>query len=145
MTHQHWHAYAYTGRSYPDSAIRRGEVPADYPPIEIKDWLGRPRAQVRGTYAVVDDAVAWLESELTQNPPADEEHFPVWDRLQRSRQTLLLTAGNDMESTESREPAEYRRAPNPAQIAGGRFSEPMSRTIVSALSQRPTRVKPREE
>ncbi|MEU8538383.1 hypothetical protein AB0C52_00010 [Streptomyces sp. NPDC048717] len=96
MTHQHWHAYAYTGRSYPDSAIRRGEVPADYPPIEIKDWLGRPRTQVRGTYAVVDDAVAWLESELTQNPPADEEHFPVWDRLQRSRQTLLLTAGTDV-------------------------------------------------
>ncbi|MFC8276095.1 hypothetical protein ACFUJR_26865 [Streptomyces sp. NPDC057271] len=93
---QHWHAYAYTGRSYPDSAIRRGEVPADYPPIEIKDWLTRQRNHVAATYGDVEDAVAWLEGELTQNPPADQERFPIWDRLQRSRETLVLTAGNDV-------------------------------------------------
>ncbi|MFE4592940.1 hypothetical protein [Streptomyces laurentii] len=97
MTQEHhWHAYAYTGRSYPESAIRRGEAPADYPPIEIKDWLARPRAQVRGAFAAVDDAVAWLEGELTQNPPVDEQHFPLWDRLQRSRETLCLASGNDV-------------------------------------------------
>lgn len=48
------------------------------------------------TFADVDDAVAWIEGELTQNPPVDQEHFPVWDRLQRSRETLGLTAGNDV-------------------------------------------------
>ncbi|MFG2642983.1 hypothetical protein ACGFYP_18700 [Streptomyces sp. NPDC048370] len=93
---QHWHAYAYTGRSYPDAAIRRGEVPTDYPPIEIKDWLTRKNAQVVATFTDVDDAVSWVEGELTQNPPVDQEHFPVWDRLQRSRETLRLTAGNDV-------------------------------------------------
>ncbi|MFJ4867132.1 hypothetical protein [Streptomyces sp. NPDC088757] len=93
---RHWHAYAYTGRSYPDSAIRRGEVPADHPPIEIKDWLRRSAAQVVATYADVEEAASWIEGELTQNPPVDQEHFPVWDRLQRVRETLRLTAGNDV-------------------------------------------------
>ncbi|MFC7791946.1 hypothetical protein [Streptomyces cinereoruber] len=93
---RHWHAYAYTGRSYPDSAIRRGEVPADHPPIEIKDWLRRPAAQVVATYTGVEEAASWIEGELTQNPPVDQEHFPVWDRLQRVRETLRLTAGNDV-------------------------------------------------
>ncbi|MFD4374738.1 hypothetical protein [Streptomyces sp. NPDC058486] len=93
---RHWHAYAYTGRSYPDSAIRRGEVPAEYPPIEIKDWLRRPAGQVVATYSDVDAAVSWLEGELTRNPPVDQEHFPVWDRLLRCRETLLLAAGCDV-------------------------------------------------
>ncbi|MEU6976522.1 MULTISPECIES: hypothetical protein [unclassified Streptomyces] len=93
---RHWHAYAYTGRSFPDSAIRRGEVPSDYPPIEIKDWLRRPAVQVVATYADAEAAVAWIEGELTQNPPVDQQHFPVWDRLQYVRETLRLTAGDDV-------------------------------------------------
>ncbi|MEV6245522.1 hypothetical protein AB0M38_04875 [Streptomyces sp. NPDC051742] len=93
---QHWHAYAYTGRAYPDSAVRRREVPADHPPIEIKDWLRRPGDQVVATFADVEAAVAWVEGELTQNPPVDQEHFPVWDRLERTRETLRLAAGNDV-------------------------------------------------
>ncbi|MGA4940602.1 hypothetical protein [Streptomyces cinereoruber] len=76
--------------------IRRGEVPADHPPIEIKDWLRRSAAQVAATYTGVEEAVSWIEGELTQNPPVDQEHFPVWDRLQRVRERLRLTAGNDV-------------------------------------------------
>ncbi|MBT2442219.1 hypothetical protein J7E93_19340 [Streptomyces sp. ISL-36] len=93
---RHWHAYAYTGRSYGDGAIRRREVPADYPPIEIKDWLRRPGEQVVATYADVEAAVAWIEGELTQNAPVDLEHFPLWDRLRHTRETLRLAAGSDV-------------------------------------------------
>ncbi|MFJ8668110.1 hypothetical protein [Streptomyces sp. NPDC093600] len=95
MTH-HWHAYAYTGRSYSDTAIRRAEVPANYPPIEIVNWLKRPVDQVVATYRDVEEAVSWIEGELTQNAPLDQEHFPWWERLQRNRETLLQAAGNDV-------------------------------------------------
>ncbi|MFE7463135.1 hypothetical protein ACFU6R_03385 [Streptomyces sp. NPDC057499] len=93
---QHWHAYSYTGRSYGDGLIRRGEVPANYPPIEIKDWLKRPANQVVETFHEVDPAVTWLETELSQNPHLDEESFPLKERLQYSRDTLEQTAGNDV-------------------------------------------------
>ncbi|MFD7259288.1 hypothetical protein [Streptomyces sp. NPDC059874] len=93
---QHWHAFAYTGRSYPDALIRRREVPANYPPIEIKHWLDRPASQVVDTFRDIESAVSWLEGELTQNPAADEEHFSVVDRLEYSRETLGLKAGNDV-------------------------------------------------
>ncbi|MFF3015790.1 hypothetical protein [Streptomyces sp. NPDC057939] len=95
MTH-HWHAYSYNGRSYADGMIRRGEVPSNYPPIEIKDWLRRPAAQVINTFHEIEKAVTWLEGELTQNPHLDEQSYPVADRLQYSRDTLGQTAGNDV-------------------------------------------------
>ncbi|MFJ3904236.1 hypothetical protein [Streptomyces sp. NPDC090025] len=97
-TGRHWHAYAYTGRAHSDAAVRRGEVPVDHPPIEIKDWLRKPVAQLVGTYGDGDvaGALAWVEGELTRNPPVDEEHFPVWDRLRRVRATLGLVRGNDV-------------------------------------------------
>ncbi|MGW8767586.1 hypothetical protein ACWGN5_34440 [Streptomyces sp. NPDC055815] len=71
-------------------------MPADYPPIEIKDWLRRPAGQVVATYTAVEAAVSWIEGELTQNPPVDQEHFPVWDRLQRVRESLRPAAGCDV-------------------------------------------------
>lgn len=92
----HWHAYAYTGRAYSDSEIRRGTAPANYPPIEVAHWLRRPQSHMADTFAYgpagLDEAVAWLEGELTQNPPVDEEHYAVFERLEGSRRSLMATA-----------------------------------------------------
>ncbi|WP_146610435.1 hypothetical protein [Streptomyces sp. AC1-42W] len=93
---QHWHAYSYTGRSYSDGLIRRGEVPSNYPPIEIKNWLTRPADHVMNTFHDVEKAMTWLEEELSQNPHVEEALFPLADRLQYSRDTLDQTAGNDV-------------------------------------------------
>ncbi|MFF4168638.1 hypothetical protein [Streptomyces sp. NPDC001744] len=91
----HWHAYAYTGRKHSDADIRRGTAPVNYPPIEIAHWLRRPATHVADTFAYgpegVDRAVAWLEGELTQNPPLDEEHHPVFERLEGGRRSLMAT------------------------------------------------------
>ncbi|MCX4799660.1 hypothetical protein OG497_38035 [Streptomyces sp. NBC_01242] len=92
----HWHAYSYNGRSYTDAMIRRGEVPAAYPPIEIKHWLARPANHVVETFHEVDPAVSWLEGELNGHPPVDAESFPVKVRVAYSRKTLQQTAGNDV-------------------------------------------------
>lgn len=93
---QHWHAYSYNGRSYPDGMTRRGEVPSNYPTIEVKNWLARPAAQVVNTFHDVEKAVSWLEGELSQNPHVEEASFPLADRLQYSRDTLNQSAGNDV-------------------------------------------------
>ncbi|WP_282697903.1 hypothetical protein [Streptomyces sp. CC208A] len=91
----HWHAYAYTGRAYTDTEIRRETAPANYPPIEVAHWLRRPRNHVADTFACspdgLDHALAWLEGELTRNPPVDEEHYPVLERLEGSRSSLTAT------------------------------------------------------
>ena len=92
----HWHAYCYTGRSYPDSVIRRGETPGNYPPIEIKDWLVRPRAQIAATFSDADSAAGWVQKELEAKPPQDAASFPVADRVAYSRSTLGQTAGSDV-------------------------------------------------
>lgn len=93
---QHWHAYSYNGRSYSDAMIRRGEVPANYPPIEIVHWLRRPANEAVETFRDIEKAASWLEGELTQNPAMDEDHFPVEERLRYSRETLAQEAGNDV-------------------------------------------------
>lgn len=92
----HWHAYSYTGRSYSDAMIRRGEVPAAYPPIEIKNWLGKPVSYIAGTFTEIEPAVDWLAAELANHPPRDVESFPAKERLAYSRLTLQQTAGNDV-------------------------------------------------
>ncbi|MEV7278127.1 hypothetical protein [Streptomyces sp. NPDC093111] len=92
----HWHAYAYTGRKYSDADIRKQTAPPNYPPIEVAHWLRRSSGHLAQTFAYgpdgLDRAVAWLESELTQNPPVDEEHYPVFERLEGSRQSLMSTS-----------------------------------------------------
>lgn len=92
----HWHAYSYTGRSYTDALIRRGEAPNNYPPIEIKHWLTRPRDHIVATFTDVEEAVGWLKQQLTAAPPADAAAFPIDDRVERNRATLAQTAGNDV-------------------------------------------------
>lgn len=92
----HWHAYAFTGRSYPDSLIRRGEVPANYPPIEIKDWLARPSSQIAETFTDLDAAADWIKRELVAMPPIDAASFPVADRVAYSRRTLRQADGADV-------------------------------------------------
>ncbi|MGW0734287.1 hypothetical protein [Streptomyces sp. NPDC002851] len=96
MAPTHWHAYSYTGRSYTDAQIRRGETPDNYPPIEIKDWLVRPRGQIAGTFGEVDGAVTWLADELKANPPADDAAFPIAERAEHARRTLAQEAGCDV-------------------------------------------------
>ncbi|MFG3036834.1 hypothetical protein ACGFYZ_08020 [Streptomyces sp. NPDC048330] len=92
----HWHAYAYTGRKYSDADIRRATAPANYPPIEVAHWLRRPDSHVADTFAYgpdgLDRAVVWLEGELTQNAPVDEEHYSVFERLEGSRRSLMATS-----------------------------------------------------
>ncbi|WP_415949969.1 hypothetical protein [Streptomyces sp. KLOTTS4A1] len=92
----HWHAYAYTGRSYTDALIRRGETPGNYPPIEIKNWLTRPRGHIAATFTEIEEAVSWLKQELVAMPPAGTDFFPIDERLEHSRSTLAQTAGNDV-------------------------------------------------
>ncbi|MEV5607032.1 hypothetical protein [Streptomyces sp. NPDC052225] len=96
MPDPHWHAYTYGGSTYTDGQIRRGAVPASYPPIEIKDWLTRPRDHIEGTFTEVEEAMSWLKIQLDLAPPVDAKSFPVDDRLDRARATLRQTAGNDV-------------------------------------------------
>lgn len=91
----HWHAYAYTGKAVPDSRIRSGLAPAGYPPIEIKDWLHRPPLQIFAE-TEVDEAMAWLEKELSGHMPVDADAFPVAVRLEYSRARLQESVNRDV-------------------------------------------------
>ncbi|WP_244409917.1 hypothetical protein [Streptomyces albofaciens] len=85
---QHWHAYTYTGRAYPDGAVRQGQAPADFPPFLVEDWLRRPPRSIEATFFDIDQAVGWLETQLKQNQPVDAEGIPIPERLRAARARL---------------------------------------------------------
>lgn len=107
----HWHAFAYTGKGYTDSEVGKGLAPSNFPPVEIKHWLLRlpglrtplgspiPESALpvhTFSESEVDEAVAWLEQELTTHLPLDHETFPVAARLEYSRARLLERANRDV-------------------------------------------------
>lgn len=66
----HWHAYAYTGHQRPPDREARDPL-SPTPPLVVADWLGKPRSMLAGTFTDVDDAMAWLEKQLTETPPLE--------------------------------------------------------------------------
>ncbi|MFI5854804.1 hypothetical protein [Streptomyces parvulus] len=61
------------------------EFPAcDLPPLETRNWLRKPSAQVRGTWADPGDAAAWLRARLAEYAP----RFASFDQ----RDALRITA-----------------------------------------------------
>lgn len=87
----HFHAYAYTGRGCTDSDIHAGRAPQGYLPIEIKHTTG-PSQYLHS----LDEAITWLESELTRHEPIDSAAFPVAARLSYSRARLQQAAGGQV-------------------------------------------------
>lgn len=64
----HWHAYSYTGPARPkDSDARNPATVA--PPLVIAEWTAKPRSMLAGTFTDPEDALSWLEQELTTTPP----------------------------------------------------------------------------
>ncbi|WP_217171436.1 hypothetical protein [Streptomyces sp. AC512_CC834] len=60
--------------SRPELVQRYREVAAEFPtcdlpPLETRNWLRKPRAQVRGTWPEASDAAAWLRDRLTEYAP----------------------------------------------------------------------------
>jgi hypothetical protein len=84
----HFHGYAYTGHGYTDSEIHAGRAPSRYLPIEVDCTSGPDRH-----LATLNDAMTWLEAELTRHEPLDAEAFPVKVRLEYSRSRLQQSAG----------------------------------------------------
>jgi hypothetical protein len=95
LSTQHFHAYAYTGKGYRESEVRAGLAPRNHPQPEVRNDSveGGPRQQV-AVLRSLDEAMEWLERELTTHDPIDSEHFPVARRLEYSRSTLQQTAAN---------------------------------------------------
>ncbi|GAA2947961.1 hypothetical protein ACFPN0_15405 [Kitasatospora cinereorecta] len=92
----HWHAYAYTGRAYTDSAVRKGEAPSNYAPFMIKDWLRRPAQQIIESFTEPDVAAKWLRGEMEKAPPLQVASFSIDERVAYAEQTLRQTAGADV-------------------------------------------------
>jgi hypothetical protein len=92
----HWHAYSYTGRAHPDSAVRRGEAPSNYAPFLIKDWLRRPVKQIAESFTEADLAAKWLRGEMEKHPPLGVESFSIDARVGYAEQTLRQDAGADV-------------------------------------------------
>lgn len=92
----HWHAYAYTGRAYTDSAVRKGEAPSNYAPFMIKEWLRRPAEQVVESFEDPAIAAKWLRAEMEQNPPLQVASFSIDDRVGYAERTLRQSAGADV-------------------------------------------------
>ncbi|MFK0062604.1 hypothetical protein ACIQTN_25680 [Streptomyces werraensis] len=92
----HWHAFAYTGKGYTDGEVSKGIAPASFPPRELPDWLDRRPGLRVYTEAQIDEAVAWLEQEMREQPPVDAASFPVATRLGYSRARLRQQAGRDV-------------------------------------------------
>lgn len=88
----HYHAYSYTGRGYADSEVRKGLAPNGYPPLVVIPRTGTPDTRL----TTLDDALAWLEQELTAHPPVDSAAFPVTARLVYSRERLQQTRANEV-------------------------------------------------
>jgi hypothetical protein len=89
----HFHAYAYTGHSYPDGKIRSGQAPSAYPAIEIYHQRLRPHTCCLTS---AEDALAWLEKELSVFEPLDADAFPVTVRLEYSRARLQQKRANEV-------------------------------------------------
>lgn len=99
----HWHAFAYTGRGIvSDAEIRRGTAPADFPPLVVQDWLTRRdrKGQIPDTHlfteAQIEDAVSWLETELTAYPPLDVDSFTIPARIGHARDRLCQRVNRDI-------------------------------------------------
>jgi hypothetical protein len=91
----HWHCYAYTGKGYTDSEVGKGLAPQTFPPSEISQWLRRKPMQTF-TEEQIDDALTWLEGELTTHLPIDAEGFPVKERVAYSRDRLMQRVNRDV-------------------------------------------------
>lgn len=92
----HWHAFAYTGKGYTESEVRKGLAPPSFPPVELAHWLDRrPGLQVF-TEEQIDEAVAWLDKELSEHVPVDAGSFPISVRLEYSRARLREQANRDV-------------------------------------------------
>ncbi|MGW0996410.1 hypothetical protein [Streptomyces sp. NPDC002520] len=107
----HWHAFAYTGKGYTGSEVSKGLAPPSFPPVELAHWLDRrpgmrtpsgnpiPESALPThtfTESEIDEAVAWLEKELSEHVPVDADSFPVSVRLEYSRARLREQANRDV-------------------------------------------------
>ncbi|MFF8773792.1 hypothetical protein [Kitasatospora sp. NPDC015120] len=64
--------------------------------MEIKYWLRKSPRLIRGTFKTVDEAVDWMAGELAQYPYPESYGSSDDARLQYVRDTLSLSAGNDV-------------------------------------------------
>ncbi|MFE4519824.1 hypothetical protein ACFRMQ_37285 [Kitasatospora sp. NPDC056783] len=89
---RHWHGYGWIGRERAESRAFEDELP----PMEVKNWLLKPRRLIRGTFHTIEDAVTWMAGELRQYPHPESYGSSDEARLQFVRETLALDAGSDV-------------------------------------------------
>ncbi|MFJ5264320.1 hypothetical protein ACIQAC_28055 [Streptomyces sp. NPDC088387] len=108
----HHHGYVWTGPKdrFDQEALRRPPCPdppppggrpelvqryrevaaafptCDLPPLETRNWLRKPSAQVRGTWADPRDAAAWLRDRLAEYAP----RFASGDQRDLDRLTAVV-------------------------------------------------------
>ncbi|MFE6871945.1 hypothetical protein ACFVFS_36070 [Kitasatospora sp. NPDC057692] len=64
--------------------------------MEVKYWLRKSPRLIRATLKTVDEAVDWMAGELAQHPYPESYGSSDDARLRFVRDTLSLTAGNDV-------------------------------------------------
>lgn len=90
--------------SRPELIQRYREVAADFPacdlpPLETRNWLSKPPAQVRGTWSDARDAAAWLRDRLTEYAPrfmSDAQHVALRPVALASSAEARLRSGKDV-------------------------------------------------
>jgi hypothetical protein len=92
----HWHAFAYTGKGWEDREVARGLAPPTFPPTELATWADRRPGLRVFTESEIDEAVAWLDKELSEYVPMDDESFPISVRLEYSRKRLQERVNRDV-------------------------------------------------
>jgi hypothetical protein len=86
----HYHAFAYTGKGYTDREVAAGLAPPSFPPLVV----GMGNRKSVATFKSVDEAIGWLEKEMTTHEPTDAKGFPVSVRMEYSRARLQLPRNN---------------------------------------------------
>jgi hypothetical protein len=87
---KHWHAFAYTGQQAPPDSAARDDNQA-VPPREIAAFLRKPASMRQGVFKEAGPALAWLGSELQDNPPLPTD-LPVETILKHEEDCLARKA-----------------------------------------------------
>jgi hypothetical protein len=81
---EHWHGYTYVGQERPPDSMRR-DPSNPTPPLEIADWLRKPKSLVKETFpndpAGAKLASEWMRACGTEHVYLGEAAFPLDDRM----------------------------------------------------------------
>jgi len=59
-----WHCFRWSGRTVDLKDAQRYDNTQPVPPIQVKEWVNKPRSLRRATYGTLDEVQAWVRQQI---------------------------------------------------------------------------------